>query len=177
MEKVHYFGGWVEGTKSLCCRWQPYRTGGGSRCIKFLDTRSSRISDFRLRLLSDLIHGITENGHRHASGPVEPRTSLTHIPLVSFLHYINITLHTFTNPILVKDPHCDNTYFDIYTIELKISFFSNPFQESWLFIVTLMLAAVSYFMSMGIYSWPAWCLEVKNRFGYRFYKVGSYLLG
>ena len=38
VEQVHYFGGWVEGAKSLWCQGfadrQPYRTGGGSRCMK-----------------------------------------------------------------------------------------------------------------------------------------------
>ena len=38
VEQVHYFGGWVEGTKSLWCQGfadrQPYRTGWGSRCKK-----------------------------------------------------------------------------------------------------------------------------------------------
>ena len=38
VEQVHYFGGWVEGAKSLWCQGfadrQPYRTGGGSRCVK-----------------------------------------------------------------------------------------------------------------------------------------------
>ena len=38
VEQVHYFGGWVEGAKSLWCQGfadrQPYRTGGGFRCIK-----------------------------------------------------------------------------------------------------------------------------------------------
>ena len=38
VEQAHYFGGWVEGVKSLWCQGfadrQPYRTGGGSRCIK-----------------------------------------------------------------------------------------------------------------------------------------------
>ena len=37
MEQVHYFGGWVEGSKSLWCQGftdrQKYRTGGGAGCI------------------------------------------------------------------------------------------------------------------------------------------------
>ena len=38
VERVHYFGGWVEGEKFLWCQGfadrQPYRTGESSRCIK-----------------------------------------------------------------------------------------------------------------------------------------------
>ena len=38
MAKVHYFGRWVEGPKSLWCQGfadrQAYRTGGGARYIE-----------------------------------------------------------------------------------------------------------------------------------------------
>ena len=38
VEQVHYFGGWVEGAKSLWCQGfadrQTYRTGGGARYIE-----------------------------------------------------------------------------------------------------------------------------------------------
>ena len=46
--------------------------------LQFLDIRNSRISDLRFRLLSDLIHRITENRLRHASDPVP-----TNIPSVT----------------------------------------------------------------------------------------------
>ena len=40
VEKVHYFGGWAEGAKSLCCQGfagrQPYRTGKGFQMHKSL---------------------------------------------------------------------------------------------------------------------------------------------
>ena len=42
-------------------------------------TYSSRISDLRFGLLSDLIHVITENGLRHASGPVHAKHPIRYI--------------------------------------------------------------------------------------------------
>ena len=41
-----------------------------------LDIRSIRISDLSFGPLSDLIHGITENGLRHASGPVHAKHTI-----------------------------------------------------------------------------------------------------
>ena len=40
-------------------------------CLSILDIRNIGIADLRFGHLSDLIHGITENGLRYASGPVQ----------------------------------------------------------------------------------------------------------
>ena len=53
--------------------------------LKFLDIRSSRTSDLRFGLLSDLIHGITENGLRHASGPVHNKQPIRYINVMESL--------------------------------------------------------------------------------------------
>ena len=60
-----------------------------------LDIRSSRISDLSFGPLSDLIHGITENGLRHASGPVHTNNpSVTHIVMVTRNLIFNTLINT-----------------------------------------------------------------------------------
>ena len=45
----------------------------------FLDKRNIGVADLSFEHLSDLIHGITENGLRHASGPVHAKHPIRYI--------------------------------------------------------------------------------------------------
>ena len=76
-----------------------------------LDIRSIRISDLSYEPLSDLNHGITESGLRHASGPVNAK-----LP-IRYLH----TIHVNTTITITRIPA-----FGVYEIDPGV-FIQNEF--------------------------------------------------